>query len=257
MQQKKKMGIEIHPDNASGGLGTIHIIDVDTQSAEMLADYLHTAGYKTRYYLDMDGGITALQTESCDIVLISVRSTDQTRFEPISRIRSFTKIPILVVNTCDDKLDDIIALELSADDVLRRPITPREVLARITAITRRIAFSQEQAETRKRSAISFYGDVALNFDTYTTYRSNQNVNLTSLEFSLLYELLKNSGKVVSRQDLAKKVLNRKLSHFDRSIDVHVSSLRRKLGRHEDGEERIKSIRGVGYLYTRKAGHEST
>ena len=252
------MYIKIQTDKSSGD--TIHIIAVDTESAEMLVNYLQPAGYETRSYLDLDGGIkalTTLQLESCDIVLIAVRTIDQMRFEWIRRIRSFTEIPILVVNDADDKFDNIIALEMGADDVLSKPIAPREMLARIKAIKRRIAYSLEQAEKRwKEPAIRSYGDIALNFDTYTAYRKKQKINVTLLEFLLLYELLKNAGKAVSRQELARKVQNRKLSPFDRSIDVHVSSLRRKLGKHSNGEERIKSIRGVGYLYTHKTDLEA-
>ncbi len=242
----------MQPDSKSNGL--IYLIDIERESAELLANYLHSAGYRTRTVQDQDGGITELQNESCDIVLIAVRVTDPMRFEPIRRIRSFTTIPILVVGAGDDKIENSIAMELGADDVLSDPIIPREVLAKIRAIKRRITFSLQQIEALERSAIKSYGDITLNFDTYTTLLADQKVKLTTLEFSLLKELLRSSGKVLSRQELATKVLNRELSPFDRSIDVHVSSLRRKLGKHLDGEERIKSIRGIGYLYTHKAEH---
>jgi two-component system response regulator CpxR len=154
-----------------------------------------------------------------------------------------------------DDVDRIVGLEMGADDYLL-PFNPRELVARIRAVMRRAAASEVSPESPDRPECVRVGDVELSPQTRVVRRGGEVVELTSVEFSLLEVLLRSAGAVVSREELSGSALGRKLSAYDRSVDVHMSSLRRKLG-HRVGEmERIKNIRGVGYLYVRTSDHDA-
>jgi DNA-binding response OmpR family regulator len=148
-----------------------------------------------------------------------------------------------------EDIDRIVGLELGADDYLPKPFNPRELVARIRAIQRRLegvpgGFSAKpkvQAEYR-------VGDLVLNATNRTVKQNGNGVELTSVEFSLLEALLAHAGAIISREDLVSQVLGRQLSAYDRSIDVHVSALRKKLGHNYQQTERIRTVRGIGYLY---------
>jgi two-component system response regulator CpxR len=145
-------------------------------------------------------------------------------------------------------VDRIVGLEMGADDYLPKPFNPRELVARLRAIRRRtehLGRSPGKSSTAKLNV----GDLSLEPGTRVVKKAGQHVTVTAAEFSLLQELMQQAGHVVSREHLTEKVLGRQLMMFDRSIDVHVSSLRKKLGPKADGLERIKTIRGVGYMYT--------
>jgi two-component system, OmpR family, response regulator CpxR len=145
-----------------------------------------------------------------------------------------------------DDVDRILGLESGADDYVPKPFNPRELAARIQAVLRRAAGRVGGADVNERIAL---GDVELDRGTRFVRRGNRELELTSVEFDLLAIFLKAPGRVISRDELVKNVLGRELAPFDRSIDVHVSNLRRKLGPGPEGAERIKAIRSVGYVYT--------
>jgi two-component system response regulator CpxR len=145
-----------------------------------------------------------------------------------------------------DTHDRVLGLELGADDYLPKPFDPAELAARIRAILRR----SESPAVAAGSAALAVDDIELTASTRVVTRAGQPVELTAVEFDLLAVLMKVAGTVVRREDLVRTVLGRELSPFDRSIDTHVCNLRRKIGRLEDGTERIKGIRGAGYLYAK-------
>jgi len=145
-----------------------------------------------------------------------------------------------------DEVDRIVGLEMGADDYLPKPFNPRELVARLRAIQRRFAAAPAAGEPRLN--LLEVGDVTLDLGARSVRCSGRLVELTSLEFSVCQALLRQAGSVVSREDLTREALGREFGAFDRSIDVHVSSLRKKLGPGIGGCDRIKSIRGIGYLY---------
>jgi len=149
-----------------------------------------------------------------------------------------------------DDVDRILGLEMGADDYLSKPFNPREFLARVRTILRRSRSSTQESSTGGAIAVRYkVGNVELDSGARVAYYENEPVELTSMEFTLLEVLLRNAGQVVTREKLASDVLDRTLSPYDRSIDVHVSKLRKKLGHRNCGTERIKTIRGLGYVYT--------
>jgi two-component system response regulator CpxR len=144
-----------------------------------------------------------------------------------------------------DEADRIGGLETGADDYLSKPFNPRELLARLRAILRRIGPDDEQAQPEKLNV----DDLELSRTARSVVREGEELGLTSVEFELLSALLKNAGTVIRKEDLSETVLERRLSPYDRSLDMHISNLRKKLGPRRDGSERIKTIRSVGYIYT--------
>jgi two-component system response regulator CpxR len=170
----------------------------------------------------------------------------------LRHIRASSAVPVLMLTARGEEIDRIIGLEMGADDYLPKPFNPRELLARIRAIQRRGEAHLIKGGQQIRTEKLIVGDICLDPGARSVVQNGRIVELTTVEFSLLHELLKMTGQVVSRDELTEKVLDRKLSTFDRSIDVHVSSLRKKLGHEVNRGERIKTIRGVGYLYAQSA-----
>jgi len=181
-------------------------------------------------------------------------------FEVLQQLRSRISTPVVMLTARGDDVDRIVGLEMGADDYLPKPFNPRELVARIRAVLRRV--KPEGIELKPRAASDRMlksGDVRMDLGTHGVTCSDTPVELTAVEFNLLEQLLRNAGQLVSRKYLTRTVLGREMSDFDRSIDVHVSKLRKKLGLDPAGTERIKTIRGVGYLYVLapQSGNHST
>jgi two-component system response regulator CpxR len=143
-----------------------------------------------------------------------------------------------------DDMERIVGLESGADDYLPKPFNPRELVARLRAILRRA-----QGDENERAENISVDDVEISETARTAKLNGEEVILTSVEFDLLKNLLMEAGKVVKKEDLSIRVLDRELSPYDRSLDMHISNLRKKLGNRADGSERIKTVRSVGYIYT--------
>ncbi|RJX27391.1 MAG: DNA-binding response regulator [Desulfurivibrio sp.] len=230
-------------------MNRILVIDDDTELCELLIDYLQPEGFAVSALHQGQQGLALALAGRHDLVVLDVMLPGMNGFEVLRQIRAGSTVPVLMLTARGEEIDRIIGLEMGADDYLPKPFNPRELLARIRAIQRR-SKARRQAAGQPRPEKLTVGDISLDPGARSVLRHGAAVALTAVEFSLLAELLKTAGQVVSREELTEKVLDRKLSTFDRSIDVHVSSLRKKLGHEVRGRERIKTIRGVGYLYTR-------
>jgi two-component system response regulator CpxR len=167
-------------------------------------------------------------------------------FEVLRRIRARSKLPIVMLTARGDDVNRIIGLQMGADDYLPKPFNPLELVARISAVLRR---TQTVAEPAQDSAVIVLGDIEMDHRTHTVRRANEVVELTVVEYSLLSKFLSAPGRILEKEELVKEVLHRNLSPFDRSIDTHVSNLRKKLGHQVNGVERIKTVRSVGYIYS--------
>lgn len=233
-------------------MNRILIIDDDTELCELLTDYLQAEGFEVISAHQAAAGLELALSAAHDLVILDVMLPGMNGLNVLRLIRSHSAIPVLMLTARGEEIDRIVGLEMGADDYLAKPFNPRELLARIRAIQRRSESQGQENISRARTERLIVGDICLDPGARTILQDNRNVPLTTVEFTLLHELLKMAGQAISREELATRVLERKLSTFDRSIDVHVSSLRKKLGHECNQQERIKTIRGVGYLYTRPA-----
>jgi two-component system response regulator CpxR len=168
-------------------------------------------------------------------------------FEVLRHLREKSRLPVLMLTARGDDTERIVGLEIGADDYLPKPFNPRELVARLRAILRRASGIPESSD--ENSEPLSIDDLEVNPSARSAKLSGEDLPLTSVEFDLLTALLRSAGKIVRKEDLSEAVLERKLSPFDRSLDMHISNLRKKLGHRSDGTERIKTIRSVGYIYT--------
>lgn len=225
----------------------ILIIDDDIELCELLNDYLSAEGFDAEAVHDGETGVERALNNAYGLIVLDVMLPRLSGFEVLRRIRSGSAVPVLMLTARGDEVDRIVGLEMGADDYLPKPFNPRELVARLRAILRRAVLSM--TGTEDSSSLLAVGDVSVDPGARSVVCGGNPVEVTSVEFSLLEVLLRMAGKVISREDLSVQALGRTLNYQDRSIDVHVSSLRKKLGTLSDGNERIKSVRGVGYIYT--------
>jgi DNA-binding response OmpR family regulator len=226
----------------------ILVVDDDVELCDLLADYLTPEGFQIEVVHDGAQAVERAVAGAPSLVVLDVMLPGMNGFEVLRQIRAASPVPILMLTARGDDVDRIVGLELGADDYLPKPFNPRELVARIRAIQRRTDPAREREPGRHADTVTL-GDIRLEPGTRTLFQEGRAVDLTALEFTLLEVLLRAAGRVVSREDLAEQVLGRPLSPYDRSIDVHISSLRRKLGHQYGGTERIKTVRGAGYQYT--------
>ena len=224
------------------------VIDDDEELCELLKDYLGPEGFEVEAVHDSDKGVERALSNDHDFVVLDVMLPGVSGFEVLRSVRKSSEIPVLMLTARGEDVDRIVGLEMGADDYLPKPFNPRELVARIRAIQRRGETKKEKTPQPVSLKQLSVGDITLDTGTRTVTKKGKIVELTAAEFDLLGMLLKSAGEVVSRKDLVSKVLGRGLDPFDRSIDVHISSLRKKLGHTIKGMERIKTVRGIGYLY---------
>lgn len=229
-------------------MNRILVIDDDVELCELLTEYLVPEGFDVEAVHNSNDGIGRALSGEHDFIVLDIMLPGVNGFEVLRAIRKTSNIPVLMLTARGEDVDRIVGLEMGADDYLPKPFNPRELIARIRAIRRRSGTGEkEEALTTPPERITV-GDVELNTGTRTVRKKGKDVELTSVEFDLLDMLLRSAGHVVPRKDLVSRVLGRGLDPFDRSIDVHISSIRKKLGHKVKGMERIRTIRGIGYLY---------
>jgi len=225
------------------------IIDDDADLCDLVSEYLQGEGLEVDAVHDGVTGVVRCLEDEADLVILDVMLPGLGGFEVLSRIRERSRVPVIMLTARGEDVDRIVGLEMGADDYLAKPFNPRELVARIRAILRRTAGGPADDGTQVYSV----GDLQLDLGAREVRRSGREVELTGAEFMILEVLLREAGTVVGRDELSRQALGRRSSVFDRSLDVHLSNLRRKLGRLPDGGERIKTVRGVGYLYVKHSG----
>ena len=223
---------------------SILLIDDDKELAGLLQEYLEPQGYKLTLAHDGEEGLAiATSQQHFDLILLDVMLPKLDGFEVLKKLRYSHLTPVLMLTAKGDDFDRIFGLELGADDYLPKPFNHRELSARIKAIVRRMDYlptvSQQQELT--------IDDVTLCPSVQQVTCAGEKVVMTATEFSILHLLMMNKGTIVSKEDISEKVMGRKLMAFDRSIDMHVSNIRKKLNAGSD-VEKIKTVRGSGYLY---------
>ncbi|MFH1964941.1 MAG: response regulator transcription factor [Acidobacteriota bacterium] len=223
----------------------ILIIDDDVELCTLLVEYLSREDFSCSVENNGTSGEKRILGENFDIVILDVMLPGTNGLDILRNIRQSSQVPVLMLTARGDETDRITGLELGSDDYLAKPFNPRELLARIKAILRRYAGKTHPAPAGKRILES--EGIRLDPFLRTVYLYDQPRKITSIEFDFLEALMKRSGEVVTRESLSQEVLDRDFSPLDRSIDVHIGQLRKKIGLREDGEPRIKTIRGTGYI----------
>ncbi len=226
----------------------ILVIDDDVELCELVTEYLQTEGFRVEVVNDGTNSVEMAVSGAYGLIILDVMLPGLNGFEVLRRIRARSQIPVLMLTARGEEVDRIVGLEVGADDYLPKPFNPRELVARMRAILRRTQGEASGFVPSQPESLSL-GDIDLDTGTRRVQCAGQAIELTTVEFDLLEEFLRMAGSVMKREELVERVLGRAFSPFDRSIDMHVSKLRRKLGPHPDGSQRIKSIRSVGYLYT--------
>ena len=221
----------------------ILLLDDDVELCELLREYLASENFAVEFAHDGAGGLVRALEEYFDMMLLDVMLPGRNGFEVLRELRGRSTMPVLMLTARGDDVDRIVGLEMGADDYLPKPFNPRELVARIRAVLRRHG---DRGESMTRLAV---GDVVLDSSSRSVRCDKKEVDLTGVEFKLLEALMRSPGRVVPRDRLARAALDRPLEPFDRSLDVHVSNLRRKLGPFADGSPRIRTLRGEGYLLT--------
>jgi len=222
----------------------ILVIDDDVELCELVAEYLEPDGYQVEAINDGNAGVNRALSGEHALVVLDYMLPGLNGFEVLRQVRATSLVPIVMLTARGDDMNRIVGLQLGADDYLPKPFNPLELVARINAVLRR---AQPQGDKSKPEVL-VNGDIEMDNRTRTVRRDSQAIELTVVEYSLLERFLLAPGRVITREELVKDVLHRELSPFDRSIDTHVSNLRKKIGHEVNGVERIKTIRGIGYIY---------
>jgi two-component system, OmpR family, response regulator CpxR len=221
----------------------ILVIDDDVELCSLVSEYLRPEGFQVESAQDGNSGLTRALSGEYMLVVLDVMLPRLNGFDVLRKLRDDSRIPVLLLTARGEDVDRIVGLEIGADDYLPKPFNPRELVARIRAILRR---TRGKGEAPVPEVIRV-GDVELDPATRSVHHRGKAVELTSVEFGLLQVLLREAGRVVTREALVDEVLGRKFSPFDRSIDMHVSKVRKKLG-DSGSEDYIKTIRGAGYIF---------
>jgi DNA-binding response OmpR family regulator len=224
------------------------VVDDDVSLCNLVARYLEAEGFEVHTVHTGGEGETAALEGNYELIVLDVMLPDKKGFDVLKQIRAHGRSPVLMLTAKGDEFDRVLGLELGADDYMSKPFSPRELVARIGAILRRSGWQSEGGNALRPPVIRS-GDLVLDPSARAASRAGGLLHLTSAEYDILRLFIASPGKVLTREKLVEEVLDRKFSPFDRSIDLHISNLRRKLGPHEDGTERIRSVRGAGYLYT--------
>ena len=222
------------------------VIDDDVELCKLVTRFLVRDGFQIDSVNAGAPGVERALSGNYSLVVLDVMMPGMNGFDVLRRIRAESRMPVLMLTAKGDALDRVLGLEMGADDYLSKPFNPQELAARIRAILRR-AKPDARDNGRTKTPI-VVGDMEMDPGARVVRCGHQVLNLTTVEFDLLEVLLRAAGQVVGREKLTRDVLSREFSPFDRSIDTHVCNLRKKVGLLEDGTERIKGVRGIGYLY---------
>ncbi len=219
------------------------IIDDDQELCELLGDWLAVEGFSLTAAHDGPSGLQTATGGDFAAIILDVMLPGMNGLEILRQLRQSCQTPLLMLSARGEPVDRILGLELGADDYLAKPCDPRELVARLRALLRR---SQPASSDSNQLQA---GNLRLDGDSLLAWRDDQPLQLTQSEALILRTLMEQAGQLVDRQTLSQIALGKSLGSYDRSLDMHISNLRRKLGPHPEGHPRIQSIRGRGYLFS--------
>jgi len=222
------------------------LVDDDVDLTAMLSQYLVREGFEVQAVHDGEAGAAEATRGGYAIVVLDIMMPRLSGIEALRRIRAASSVPVLMLTARGDNIDRIVGLDMGADDYVPKPCTPGELVARIRAILRRTEGREPAGATAGGQRLLQAGELTLWPGSRRAMWRGRPLELTGTEFSLLEVLARHAGQLVSKQDISLQAYGRPLARFDRRIDVHISSIRQKLGLRTDGQSWIQSVRGLGY-----------
>jgi len=221
------------------------LADDDIELCQLLQEYLQQEGFSVDLVHDGQMAIQQVSSKDYDLLILDVMMPVKNGFEALNDIRQRSQLPVIMLTARGEKVDRIVGLEMGADDYVAKPCDPRELVARIRAVTRRTSGIQSRTSESPGCLID---GLHLDQSNRQVLLDGQDVECTSTEFEILYLLMQNAGKLVTKETISERCLGKKLQSFDRSIDMHLSNLRKKLGEVAPNKPRIKTVRGSGYQF---------
>ena len=231
---------------AGAGKTRLLVIDDDRKLCRLIRDYLEPMGYEVESAHTGPDGLDKAQTGQCQVVILDVMLPGMDGFEVLKQLRRTSDVPVLMLTSRGEEPDRIVGLEIGADDYLPKTFSTRELLARLRAVTRRATRAAPGAQPEAKSEI-VVGKLRVNTAARVAVLDDQALTLTPVEFDLLAVLARARGRVKSREQLLEEIRDRNYDVFDRSIDVHISTLRRKLGDDPKQPRFIRTVRSAGYM----------
>jgi DNA-binding response OmpR family regulator len=219
------------------------VIDDDQELCAMLVEYLGPEGFLTSTAATGPAGLEELARSVFDLVILDVMLPQLSGFEVLRRIRAMSRVPVIMLTARGEEVDRVVGLEMGADDYLAKPFSPRELVARIRAVMRRAP-----GEAPGATGLIIWGPLRLDLRAHRAEAGEKDLDLTSAELRILELLVRADTRTVTRDELMSQALGRRLLPTDRSLDTHVSNLRRKIARHTDSVS-VQSVRGAGYALT--------
>ena len=231
------------------------IVDDDKALVKLLTRFLQGEGFQVDAAYDHASGLSAAMAAEHELIILDVMLPGGSGFELLKQLRRQSEVPVLLLTAKGEAVDRIVGLEIGADDYLAKPFDPRELVARIRAIFRRTREAVPAGRTEPDEVLSA-GEISMSLGSRSVTCGGTPVDLTSVEFNVLELLLRHAGSVVTREQLAEAALGRSLNFLDRSVDVHVSHVRKKLAACHGGNDLIRPIRGIGYFLAAETAEKS-
>ena len=228
----------------------ILLVDDDLELCELLKRYLERELFKVTLVHQAQEGLEQALTGKYQAVILDVMLPGGNGVEVLRAIRQRSDIPVLMLTAKGDEMDRIEGLEIGADDYMPKPANPRELTARLRSILRRNRSGDVADVTIELDELN------IDLDQHKVSRQGEVLDLTATEFNILCVLAREAGKVVEKNRLAEQSMQRSLTLYDRSLDMHLSNLRKKLGPNRNGDQRIKTVRGIGYIYSPEQGEDA-
>jgi DNA-binding response OmpR family regulator len=224
------------------------IIDDDRKLCALIREYLAPLGFEVAAAHNGPSGVEQAISGNFDVVILDVMLPGLDGFEVLKRIRQHSQVPVLMLTARGDETDRIVGLEVGADDYLPKTFSTRELLARLRAVMRRASRPSPSAAADAPASEIVVGELRINSDARVAVLGDQPLALTAIEFDLLESLARARGRVKSREQLIESITERNYDIFDRSVDVHICSLRKKLGDESANPRFIRTVRAVGYMF---------
>ncbi|MDQ6997519.1 MAG: response regulator transcription factor [Mariprofundus sp.] len=226
---------------------TILLVDDDRELCELMSRFLSSEGFDVACEHDGSAGLNRLLADSFELAVVDIMMPKKSGMDLLRELRQSSNIPVIMLTARGEDMDRILGLELGADDYIPKPCNPRELAARIRAVLRRSGGPQQ--ENRDNNNVQrLFGGLEWQPESRLILEHGEIIELTATEYNILTELMQHAGAVVSKQQLSENALAKRLGPFDRSLDVHIGHLRKKLSPTMNQEPRIKTVRGVGWLF---------